>query len=151
MTPAHFNDLALQGKIGHMGIGESVALIAAGLGHHAVADDVKITLEPVIAESALPSAVGEIRPGQVRGMRNTAKWADASLSIELDLTMAIGLSDPQDTVELTGPVPLRLTIPGSTPGDTATVAALVNCARLLPAAKPGLHTMLDLPVAGARG
>ena len=48
------------------------------------------------------------------------------------------------------PVPLRLAIPGGTPGDSATVAALVNYARVLPDAKPGLRTMLDIPVAAAR-
>jgi 4-hydroxy-tetrahydrodipicolinate reductase len=72
------------------------------------------------------------------------------LSIELDLTMAVGAEDPQDRVELSGPVPLTLIIPGSTPGDTATVAALINCARLLPKVSPGLKTMLDMPPASCR-
>ena len=65
MTPDHFNELARQGKIGHMGIGESVAMIAAGLGRQAKPKDVKITLEPVIAERELDSLLGTIQPGQV--------------------------------------------------------------------------------------
>jgi hypothetical protein len=47
-------------------------------------------------------------------------------------------------------VPLTLIIPGSTPGDTATVAAMINCARLLPMVPPGLKTMLEMPPATAR-
>jgi hypothetical protein len=86
----------------------------------------------------------------VCGMRNTASWAGKDLSIELDLTMAVGTPDAQDRVELSGPVPLTLIIPGSTPGDTATVAAMINCARLLPNVTPGLKTMLDIPPATAR-
>lgn len=149
MTPEHFRDLAKQGKIGHMGIGESIAMIAAGLGRQARPQAVKISLDPVIAERELDSGLGAIQPGQVCGMRNIARWSGDGLSIELDLTMAIGAEDPQDRVELSGPVPLTLIVPGSTPGDSATVAALVNCARLLPRVSPGLKTMLDMPPAAS--
>lgn len=150
MSVEQFNDLARQGKIGHMGIGESVAMLAAGLGHDAKPKDVKITLEPVVAEHEHDSALGKIRPGTVRGMRNRATWTSKNLSIELDLTMAVGEPESQDRIELTGPVPLSLTIPGSTPGDSATVAAMVNCARLLPTVSPGLKTMRDIPPASSQ-
>jgi hypothetical protein len=150
MTAEHFNDLASQGKIGHKGIAESVALIAAGLGTQVEPGAVVETLEPVIAEFRLDSALGSIEPGFVRGMRNTATWVGPDLRIELDLTMAIGVEDPCDKIKLEGPVPLVLKIPGSIPGDSATVAALLNVARILPVQKPGLLTMLDLPPAGSR-
>lgn len=149
MTPEHFRDLANHGKIGHMGIGESVAMIAAGLGKTAKPASVKITLDPVIADREMNSALGTITPGQVCGMRNTATWSDAKLKIELDLTMAVGAQDPQDRIELSGPVPITLIIPDSTPGDTATVASLINTARVLPRVAPGLKTMLDMPVSPA--
>jgi 4-hydroxy-tetrahydrodipicolinate reductase len=150
MTPRQFNDLAGQGNIGHKGIGESVAMIAAALGKIAKTSDVKITLEPVIARRKLSSQLGIIQPGMVSGMRNTATWQDKNLRIELDLTMAVGADDPQDRVEISGPTPLIATIADSIPGDSATVAALVNCARLLPTLPPGLKTMLDLPPAASR-
>jgi hypothetical protein len=150
MTPQHFNDLARQGKIGHMGIGESVAMLAAGMGRHAKAKDITITLDPVIADRAMDSLLGTIQPGQVCGMRNTATWRGKDLLIELDLTMAVGAEDPQDRVELIGPVSLTAIIPGSTPGDSATVASLINCAKLLPTVSPGLKTMLDMPPGSCR-
>lgn len=150
MTPEFFRGLAQQGKIGHMGIGESVAMIAAGLGHEAKPKDIAITLDPVIANREMDSLLGKIQPGMVCGMRNTAKWANKDLTIELDLTMAVGTEDAKDQVELSGPVPLTLTIPGSTPGDSATVAAMVNCAKALPCVTPGLKTMIDMPPAGCR-
>jgi hypothetical protein len=150
MTQREFKHLADQGKIGHMGIGESVAMIAAGLGKIARPAEVKITLEPVIADREMPSLLGKIQPGMVCGMRNTAMWSGKGLKIELDLTMAIGAADPQDRVELSGPTPLIAIIPDSVPGDSATVAALINCARLLPNIPPGLKTMLDLPPAASR-
>ena len=150
MTTDQFNGLKREGKIGHMGIGESVALLAAGLGRKAKPADVKIGLEPVLATKSMPSLLGTIKPGFVRGMNNTAKWQGDGLSIELDLTMALGTKDPRDIVELTGPVPLKLTVNGGTPGDTATVASLVNYARIISQVTPGLKTMLDMPVGGAR-
>jgi 4-hydroxy-tetrahydrodipicolinate reductase len=86
----------------------------------------------------------------VCGMRNTAVWSGKGLNIELDLTMAVGAADPQDRIEISGPTPLSAIIPDSTPGDSATVAALINCARILPSLSPGLKTMLDIPPAASR-
>jgi 4-hydroxy-tetrahydrodipicolinate reductase len=84
-------------------------------------------------------------------MHNVGRWSDSLLSVELDLTMAVGLSEPQDVVQIAGPVPLNLQIANGTPGDSATVAALVNCARALPrCGRAGLLTMLDVGVCGAR-
>jgi 4-hydroxy-tetrahydrodipicolinate reductase len=151
MTPEQFVALREKNEIGHQGLAESVALIAAGLGREAKPGSVEVTLEPVMAERPIDSALGVIEPGRVCGMHNVGRWSDSSLSIELDLTMAVGLEGPRDAVELGGPVPLKLEIPGGTPGDTATVAALVNSARRLTAGgRAGLLTMLDIAPAGAR-
>jgi 4-hydroxy-tetrahydrodipicolinate reductase len=150
MTAEHFKGLAAKGEIGHQGIRESVAMIAAGLGRTVETGSVKTTLDPVIADRELSSLMGAIKPGMVCGMRNTAKWSGQNLSIELDLTMAVGAEDPQDRVELSGPVPLSLVVPGATPGDTATVSSLINCARMMPHVTPGLKTMLDMPPVGCR-
>ncbi len=150
MTPEHFKGLAAKGAIGHQGIRESVALIAAGLGRTVESGSVKTTLDPVIAEREMDSLMGRIKPGMVCGMRNTASWSGGNLSIHLDLVMAIGAHDPQDRVELAGPVPLTAIIPGATPGDTATVASLINCAKMMPNVQPGLKTMLDIPPVGCR-
>jgi 2,4-diaminopentanoate dehydrogenase len=151
MTVEHFNGLARDGKIGHMGIAESVAMLASGLGRDVKHGQVRVTLDPVVADRELPSLLGPIAPGKVCGMRNTASWAGDGLSIQLDLVMAIGTKDPHDSIELDGPIPLKLRIENGTPGDTATIASLVNFVRVLPASTPGLKTMLDVAVAGARG
>src|SRR4051812_35825949 len=150
MTREEFAALKANNAIGHQGLAESVAMIAAALGCEAKPGSIEVTLEPVMAEREYPSAMGIIKPGQVRGMHNVGRWSDAALSIELDLTMAVGVDGSKDRVEIDGPVPLTLEIPGGTPGDTATVAALVNCARALPRAKAGLLTMLDVGACAAR-
>lgn len=151
MTVEHFNSLARDGKIGHMGIAESVAMMACGLGRVVRQGELKVTLDPVIADREMSSLLGAIKPGQVCGMRNTAQWSGAGLSINLELIMALGTKEPRDVIEIGGPVPLKLKIEGGTPGDSATVASLVNFVRVLPRCTPGLKTMLDVPVAGAQG
>jgi len=151
LSADEFGALARAGKIGHMGIAESVALLAAGLGCQVPPGSVTVTLEPVLAEQPMQSALGLIEPGQVTGIHNTAQWQNERLRVELDLTMAVGTPDPIDVVELEGPVHVRLKIPGGLPGDSATVAAMINHLRVVHEARPGLLTMLDVPIAGCRG
>jgi 4-hydroxy-tetrahydrodipicolinate reductase len=143
-----FNQLKAQGDIGHKGLAESIALLAAGLGRQVQPGSVSETLEPVIADQPLRSALGLIQPGQVAGIHNTGSWSGQGLGIELDLTMAVGTTDPKDVIKLEGPVQLTLKIPGGLPGDSATVAAVLNNLSHLPAVAPGLRTMLDMPPAG---
>lgn len=151
MTPEHFRELAAAGKIGHEGLPESIALLAAGLGRKVENGSIQVTLDPVIAQKATASALGLIQPGMVAGIHNVGRWSGDGLTIELDLTMAVGTPEPRDVVKLEGPVGLTLKIPGGLPGDSATVAALLNHIPVVHQARPGLRTMLDIPVAGCRG
>ncbi len=148
MTVDRFRDLAKRGKVGHKGLAESVAMLAAGLNRTIEPGGVTETLEPVVAEQPLDSALGVIQPGLVCGMHNVGHWKGDGLEIELDLTMAVGQKDPKDKIHLEGPVEINLIIPGALPGDSATVAALVNQIPNIDCAAPGLHTMLTLPPAG---
>lgn len=151
MTPQQFGQLAQKGQIGHKGLAESVALLAAGLGREVQPDSVVETLEPHLATQPIQSSLGLIEPGSVAGIHNIGRWQGADLKIELDLTMAVGLDDPKDVIELDGPVPLSLSIPGSVPGDSATVAVLINHIQAVHQARPGLRTMLEMPPVGCRG
>ena len=150
MSVDRFNELKSKDQIGHKGLAESIAMIAHGLGRKVESGSVDETLVPVIAREPIQCGLGLIQAGQVRGMHNRGTWSGQGLSIELDLLMACAEPNPRDEIELDGPVPLKLMIPGSTPGDSATVSALINTARVLHRIEPGLKTMLDLPVAGAR-
>lgn len=150
MSPEQFDELKKQNRIGHMGLPESVVMVAQGLGRHPLKSEIQVSLEPVIADQPIDCALGTVQPGQVCGMRNVGTYAGGGIEIELDLTMALASPDPRDEIEIVGERTLRTIIPGSTHGDTATVAALVNVARALPNAPRGLRTMLDLPACGCR-
>lgn len=151
MSVERFRELASQGKIGHEGLPESVAMIAAGLGRRTEPGSIEVTLDPVVAEKGLPSALGLIQPGQVAGIHNVGRWSGDGLSIELDLVMAVGTTEPRDVITLDGPVQIKCKIPGGLPGDSATVAAMINHVRVVHTASPGMRTMLDIPAAGCAG
>lgn len=150
MSVDEFNALARESKIGHKGLGESIALLAAGLGQRAVLEQIDETLEPVVAEKPLDSALGTIEVGRVRGIHNVGVWKNDLLEITLDLTMAVGEPNPRDAIALDGPVPLNMQVNGGTPGDTATVASMINQTRQIRVVPAGLRTMLDMPPGGAR-
>ncbi|MFP4144143.1 MAG: dihydrodipicolinate reductase [Phycisphaeraceae bacterium] len=148
LEPEAFRERLERGDIGHVGLPESIALTAAGLGHQVAPGEVELTLEPVLAEEPTPWAGGQLKPGRVAGVHHLARWAHRGLKIEMDLTMAAGVRKPLDKICIQGPVPLCLKIDGAVPGDSATVAVLLNHIPRVRSAPPGLRTMLDIPPSG---
>jgi len=143
LTPAEFAAKKAKGMLGHVGLPESVAMIAAGLGWSL--DRVEQTLEPVIAPCPLDSALGPVAPGQVQGQHQIARgFAAGRERITLELKMALEAPDAGDFIELEGPEPVSSAVRG-VQGDIATAAIIVNAIPSVLAAAPGLHTMLDLP------
>ncbi len=67
LTTAQFAARKAEGKLGHVGLPESIAMIAAGLGWRL--QQVEQTLEPVLAPEPLASALGPVDAGQVQGQR----------------------------------------------------------------------------------
>ncbi|MBI6545151.1 MAG: dihydrodipicolinate reductase [Cyanobacteria bacterium NC_groundwater_1444_Ag_S-0.65um_54_12] len=143
MTCEEFAQALKCGRMGHIGLAESAALLAHGLGWRLRALEEEIS--PVVAKRTLQSEFITVAPGLVAGLRQVVKGkSNESTLIELDLTMALGDVDDLDEVLLNGRPDLRLMVPGGLPGDLATVAALLNTIPRMPGAKPGLRTMLDL-------
>src|SRR6185369_6055536 len=63
MTVADVKALIRHGAIGHVGLGESVAMIAAGLGWKL--DRIDEKFEPIVAEDGIASEFIKVLPGQV--------------------------------------------------------------------------------------
>jgi 4-hydroxy-tetrahydrodipicolinate reductase len=134
-----------QGSMGHVGLGESAALLASALGW----EDGRVTesSEPVIAEREVQAGDRRIAVGAVLGTRTRASLSIGTTErIRLEVTIAAGVLEEEDRVQLEGDPPLTLLIPGGIPGDLATASVLVSVARRIVAVPPGLHTMLTLPV-----
>ncbi len=64
--------------------------------------------------------------------------------VRLELTIAVGASDPRDELVLDADPPVRLVIPGGIAGDAASVHAVVNAVPALVELR-GLVSVLDLP------
>lgn len=149
LSVEEFNALVEQGKMGHVGLSESAALVAHGLGLRW--ENIEEKTEPVVAEREVTTDFFSITPGQVAGIKNTA-WAtvDGNESVRLELQMYLGALEPVDEVKIEGEPNLIVRIPGGTPGDLATAAILVNAIPSIADAPPGLLTMLDIPVLRCR-
>lgn len=142
MSVAEVKKLIRQNAIGHVGLGESCAMIAAGLGWKL--NDIREKFEPVVADHLVTSDFYRIEPGQVRGMRMTAAGiVRGKKLIDLDLTMAFD-ADTFDEVIVDGTPHILVRTKSGFPGEASTVGLTVNCARVLHTLPPGLRTMLDV-------
>lgn len=131
------------GLIRHVGLRESVAMLAAGLGWQLERIDEQI--EPVISGERLRSAYVTVEPGGVAGIHQVARGFvnGAGPKIVLDLTMALG-KEGLDRITVDGQPPLTLEVRGGVHGDLATASVVINSIPGLVSLPPGLHTMLDL-------
>lgn len=138
-----FDRRVTAGSMGHVGLTESAQAVAAALGWDAA--DTTETIEPVVAETATPSAFGTIEPGSIAGIDQVAVVrVDGEERVRLHLQMAVGIGPSQDDIRLTGDPDLHLTVPGGLHGDLATAAALVNTIGSIRHAEPGLRVMTEL-------
>lgn len=140
-----FRRAMTEGTVRHVGLPESVHMIASALGFKL--DKVEETLEPAIAPRDLDTEHLRIPAGAVAGIKQTARgYARSSLLISLDLQMYVGAESPRDHVLIDGLPPIDMTIAGGVAGDVATAAITLNCIPKLLAARPGVLTMKDLPL-----
>ena len=97
MTKEEFEFLAEQNKIGHVGLEESVRLIAYGLNWKL--SSVLNTIEPTIASENITVPLTTLKPGDVKGLHqiSTGKTTDGK-EIHLDLTMSAGIKQEDEIV-----------------------------------------------------
>jgi 4-hydroxy-tetrahydrodipicolinate reductase len=130
-------------RLGHVGLSESAALLALGLGFPA--DEITETIEPVMAARETDG----VPPGRVLGLHQVALVrAGGQARVELDLTMAVGVAEPADRIEIRGDPPVDLNVRDGFHGDRATVGCVVNAIPFLVGARPGLRKVVNLPLFG---
>jgi hypothetical protein len=140
-----FRRAITEGTVRHVGLVESVHMIAAGLGWKV--DRVEETLDPAIAPRDLDTDYLRIPAGAAAGIRQHARgWIKNEPVISLDLQMYVGAESPRDHVLVDGLPPIDMTITGGVAGDIATAAIVVNSIPKLLSAPAGVLTMKDLPL-----
>lgn len=143
ITGAEFTERVEAGTIKHMGLPESAWLInrAFGLGCTEVVE----TIDPVVAQQPVPLGEGAIEAGRVLGIDQLVLGRrDGETLIRLHLQMAVGLSDPRDTVTLHGKPGIESVTRGLH-GDSATAAVVVNSLGRVQVVPPGLRTTDEMP------
>ncbi|MBZ4332810.1 dihydrodipicolinate reductase [Corallococcus interemptor] len=144
LTEEEFFDLVDREELGHVGLVESAAMAAVGLGLDC--DDFEEEVAPVFAEEDITGGAFVVKKGRVAGMfQSVVGLEEGQERVRLELTIAMGADNPRDRIEIDADPKLVLEIPGGVAGDRATANALVNAAPRLTAAEAGLLTVLELP------
>lgn len=138
LTVGQFEQKVTEGTFGHVGLSESLALVAASMGWQL--DTIEETISPVIAREDMTDMC--IEKGQVTGIKQIASGVkDSRELIRLDLEISAKAENPHDSIAIYGVPDMKLNILGGTSGDLATVAALVNAIPQVVNTQPGLVTM----------
>ena len=145
LSPAEFRFRVSDGAVGHVGLRESLFMIADTMGWQL--DEVKETTEPVLATRRFETGSYIVDRGRVAGVQQTAVGTMGGREvIKLDLQMAMGAEDPRDVITIDAKPPINLRIGGGVQGDQATAAIVANLIPTVMRARPGLLTMRDVPL-----
>ncbi len=147
LTVDEFNAKMAAGRMGHVGLPESVGMVFHTLGKELVRYESSV--EPVVADRLVKTDYFTVQPGQVMGLRQVARgYTEEGEFMTLTFIAALESGEDGDTVKITGKPDLEVKLKG-TNGDLATVAIAVNAVRRVKEAAPGLVTMRDLPIVTA--
>ena len=144
LTLEEFDAKKQTGTLRHVGLTESLQMIAASLGWRL--DKTEDVLTPIIAEAEITTGYRKITAGMASGVQQIGTgYVDGRKRIELVFRASVGEKDPADTIEIKGTPNVTSIIPGGVNGDIATCAITVNATRAIMRAAPGLRTMIDMP------
>ena len=145
MSVEEFRSKVAAGTIKHVGLPESVAMIADSL--NLSVEKITETIEPKIATERVQTEFLIVEPGQAAGVHQIARGLSGDKElVYLELQMYVGAKDPADSIELTGHPNISLVIPGGSHGDIATASVVVNTIPVILDAPAGLRTARDLPI-----
>jgi 4-hydroxy-tetrahydrodipicolinate reductase len=145
LTPKAFQARVDAGTVRHVGLAESITMIADALGW--TLDRVTDDIAPKIAETPVSSQFLNVEAGQVCGLiQDGVGYRDGEPVITLHMEAYLGAPESYDAVQIEGTPPLRMKLAGGVHGDIATASIAVNSIPRVLAAPPGLHTMRSLPL-----
>jgi 2,4-diaminopentanoate dehydrogenase len=145
MTEEEFRAQVKAGVIKHVGLPESVAMVADSL--NLPVDEITETIEPKIATERVQTEYLTVEAGQAAGVHQIARGLSSGKElVYLELQMYVGAKEPADTLALKGHPNISLVIPGGTHGDIATASVVVNSIPVILDAPAGLRTARDLPI-----
>jgi 4-hydroxy-tetrahydrodipicolinate reductase len=143
LTREQFQRKVADGSVRHVGLAESVTMIADAFGWKL--DKVTDEIEPKIAERTVESEYLAVDPGYVCGIvQDGVGWKDGKALISLHMEAYLGAPESYDSVILEGSPRIEQKIAGGVHGDVATASITVNSLPKILEARPGLRTMRDM-------
>jgi 4-hydroxy-tetrahydrodipicolinate reductase len=144
LPPAQFRHHVERGAVRHVGLDESIHMLADGLGWRL--DRVTEQIDPIVAEEWVRTPYLTVAPGQVAGVRQVARgWLHGREALTLTWQTAVGMRDTHDAIFVEGTPPVDLLLRGGLHGDEAAAALILHAIPRVLAARHGLATVLDLP------
>jgi len=143
LTPEQFQKKVDDGSVRHVGLTESIAMIADAMGW--TLDRITDDIQPKIASVPVASEFLAVDPGYVCGIvQDGHGYRKGEPIIQLHMEAYLGAPESYDAVEIEGSPRLYQKIAGGIHGDVATASIVVNSIPKVLEATPGLHTMRDL-------
>ena len=131
------------GSVRHVGLAESVTMIADALGWKL--DKVTDEIKPKIAGATVESEYLAVDTGYVCGIiQDGIGWRDGKPIITLHMEAYLGAPESYDAVTIEGNPRIHQKITGGVHGDVATASITVNSIPKVLQSPPGLRTMRDM-------
>jgi len=150
VTPDEFEKGVENGAIaGHVGFPESIKMITDGIGWDL--EKVDQTRQSIVSNVYRQSKYAEVKAGNVAGCKQCGYgYVDGEIKVEMEHPQQIlpnleGV-DTGDYVQIKGVPDISLQIKPEIPGGVGTISMCVNSIPHVINARPGLKTMLDIPV-----
>ncbi len=134
---------------GHVGFAESIGMISKALGWKL--DYFDQQMEPILTNVDRKSPYGFAKKGNVAGVNMTGQgYVEGKVKIDMihpqQIEPELGGTHTGDYITLEGTPPVRMQIQPEVDGGIGTIAMCVNMIPHVINARPGLKTMIDLPV-----
>ncbi len=150
LAPEAFAARAERGELaGHVGFAESVGMIAGALGWKI--DRFEQQMEPILTQIDRRSPYGFAARGSVAGVNMTGQgYVGDEVKIDMihpqQIEPELGGTHTGDYITLEGTPPVHMQIRPEVDGGIGTIAMCVNMIPHVINARPGLKTMIDLPI-----
>jgi len=142
LTIEQFHKKVQEGTLRHVGLTESINMIASKMGWKL--DKTEDIISPVIATKTITTENMTLVPGDVAGVQQIGRGiVNGEIVITMVFRAAIGEPESKDRILIKGTPDIDSTVKGGVNGDIATCAIIVNSIPVVVAARPGLRTMAD--------
>jgi 2,4-diaminopentanoate dehydrogenase len=145
LTEEEFQAKVDGGTVRHVGLTESVSMIADAMGWRL--DRITDEIHPKLARETVSSPFLTVEKGRVCGLvQDGIGYRSGTPIITLHMEAYLGAPESFDAVTIEGTPALRMKIDGGVHGDVATASMAVNSIPKVIDATAGFHTMRSLPI-----